>query len=351
MAIMEQGDYTHGRGDFEDRLKMPGRWENVIRFFPVELRQILARIPISLQDRIIEIRLRMNHPLEINVNQFSTFINPDGIPVAEPSLAVIISLEMIQKFLHSITAGSWYALEEELVQGYLTLPGGHRVGFTGHALQENGKIRLIRNIGSINFRIAKTFTGIASPILPLLWKEQHFLKTLIISPPAAGKTTLLREIIRVISYGDPTIKLPALHVGLVDERSEIAGSFQGVPQLDVGPRTDILDGAPKKEGIYLLLRAMNPDVIATDEIGTEEDAIVIGDVINAGVSFLVTAHARNITEAILRPGLKRLLETGSVERLITLSNRLGSGTIESVKGGIHAPELLKEALSPGGSND
>jgi Uncharacterized protein conserved in bacteria len=120
--------------------------------------------------------------------------------------------------------------------------------------------------------------------------------------------------------------------------------------LDVGPRTDLLDGAPKKEGIYLLLRAMNPDLIATDEIGTEDDARVIGDVINAGVSFLVTAHARNIAEAMLRPGLKRIMETGSVERCITLSNRLGSGTIESVKAAIGAPELLAQAVRPGGIN-
>jgi stage III sporulation protein AA len=351
MAIMRQGDCAPSQGNSDDKPKTQEEWESIIRFFPSELRQVLARIPTSLHDKIIEIRLRMNQPLEINVNQFSTFVNGDGIPVSEPSSAVMIRLEMIQKFLHSITAGSWYALEEELVQGYLTLPGGHRVGFAGHALQENGKIRLIRNIGSVNFRIAKTFTGIARPILPLLWKDHRFLKTLIISPPAAGKTTLLREIIRQVSYGDPEIKLPALHVGLVDERSEIAGSFQGVPQLDVGPRTDLLDGAPKKEGIYLLLRAMNPDLIATDEIGTEEDAMAIGDVINAGVSFLVTAHARNITEAIVRPGLKRLLETGSVERLITLSNRLGSGTIESIKGSIHGPELLRESIAPGGSHD
>lgn len=162
---------------------------------------------------------------------------------------------------------------------------------------------------------------------------------------------MLREIIRTISMGDPSVKRPGLHVGLVDERSEIAGSFQGVAQLDVGPRTDLLDGAPKKEGIYLLLRAMNPDIIATDEIGTEEDAAVIGDVINAGVSFLVTAHARNITEAIIRPGLKRILETGAVERLITLSNRLGNGTIESIKAGINGPELLGKVIAPGETDD
>lgn len=326
------------------------KWEAVLQFFPADLRQILERLPVNLQSKVIEIRLRINQPLEINFDQESSFIAANGMPAPESAKGVVIGPEIMKKLLHSVTTGSWYALEEELIQGFLTLPGGHRVGFTGHALQENGQIRFIRNIGSVNFRIAKALKGIARPVLPLLWKDGRFLKTLIISPPAAGKTTLLREIIREVSYGDIRLNLPGLHVGLVDERSEIAGSYQGVAQLDVGPRTDLLDGAPKKEGIYLLLRAMNPDLIATDEIGTEDDVRVISDVINAGVSFLATAHARNITEAILRPGLKRILETGSVERLITLSNRLGSGTIESVKAGISAPELLAEAIRPGGTD-
>jgi stage III sporulation protein AA len=327
------------------------KWESILQFFPSDLRQILERLPVNLQSKVIEIRLRIHQPLEINFDRESFFIAAAGAPVRDLSKAVVISPEMMKKVLHSVTAGSWYALEEELVQGFLTLPGGHRVGFTGHALQENGKIRFIRNIGSVNFRIAKALKGIARPIMPLLWKEGRFLKTLIISPPAAGKTTLLREIVREVSYGNSMLNIPGLHVGLVDERSEVAGSYQGVAQLDVGPRTDLLDGAPKKEGIYLLLRAMNPDLIATDEIGAEDDARVIGDVINAGVCFLATAHARNITEAMLRPGLKRIMETGAVERLVTLSNRLGSGTIESVKAGIGAPELLPEAIHPGGTDD
>ncbi|HBE80426.1 MAG TPA: stage III sporulation protein AA [Firmicutes bacterium] len=327
------------------------KWQEILQFFPTDLRQILARFPVNIQNSAIEIRLRINQPLEINLDAKSVFIATDGRPVNEISQAVLISPEMIKKLLQSISAGSWYALEEESVQGYLTLPGGHRVGFTGHALQENGRIRFIRNIGSLNFRIAKTLKGIATPVMPLLWKEGRFLKTLIISPPAAGKTTLLREIIREVSYGNPRYNSAGIHVGLVDERSEIAGSYQGIPQLDVGPRTDLLDGASKKEGIYLLLRAMNPDLIATDEIGTDDDVRTIADVINAGVSFLATAHARNITEAILRPGLKRILENGSVERLITLSNRMGSGTIESIKAGISESELLAAAIRPGGTDD
>jgi stage III sporulation protein AA len=318
-----------------------GYWGEVLRFFPIELRQVLAGIQARLQSRIIEIRLRLNQPLEINLGNESRFVGATGAVIEDLKQALIIGSNELKRVINSITTGSFYALDEEMTQGYITLPGGHRVGFGGKVIQNAGKIRLIRNISSLNFRIAKEIRGIAQPVLPLLWKDGRFLKTMILSPPASGKTTLLREIIREVSYGVPGLNLPGLTVGLVDERSEIAGSYQGVAQFDVGPRTDILDACPKKEGVYLLLRAMNPQIIATDEIGQESDWAVIEDIINAGISFITTAHARNITEAMFRPGLKRILETGSVERLIILSNRLGVGTVESIKAGISGAEYWR----------
>lgn len=331
-------------------LPIQNKWNEILRFFPVDLQQLLAKVPSDLQSEAIEIRLRIKQPLELNLGNKGVLLSAKGEPVNSPEKAFIISAEEVKRFLNSITNASYYALEDEFAQGYLTLPGGHRVGFTGYVLQDRGRIRLIRNISSLNFRIAKAIRGIAKPILPLLWKGGRFLRTLIISPPAAGKTTLLREIIRQVSYGNHQLNIPALHVGLVDERSEIAGSYQGVSQLDVGPFTDILDGAPKKEGIYLLLRAMNPQLIATDEIGTDEDVVVIRDIINAGVSFIATAHARDLTDVMLRPGLKQIMETGSIERLIFLSNRLGAGTVESIKAGVGAPELLPKAFRLGGNH-
>lgn len=323
----------------------------ILRFFPAEFRKLLGKIITDSKIRVIEIRVRANQPLELNLGYKNGWVTPAGNLTANPAEAFIVSRDDLKKILNSITAGSFYALEEEMTQGYFGLPGGHRVGFTGHVLLKAGTIRLIRDISSLNFRIAKAIYGMAKPILPLLWKDGRFFKTLIISPPAAGKTTLLREIVREISYGVPQLGIPGLHIGLVDERSEIAGSFQGVAQLDVGPRTDILDACPKKDGVYLLLRAMNPDLIATDEIGCEEDLRMMEDIINAGVSFIATAHARNLFEVLLRPGLKRILEAGLVDRLITLSTRLGVGTIESVKAGAAGSELLLSSIRPGGRYD
>ncbi len=318
-----------------------------IRFFPSELRQVLLKIPVDLQAKLIEVRVRINQPLELNFGMSDSLITAKGDMTDDPKTALIIDAELLRKTLNAFTTGSFYALEEELNQGYLALPGGHRVGITGQVFYNGGSIRVIRNISSINFRIAHSITGIARPIIPFLWREGRFLKTLIIGAPATGKTTLLREVIREISSGIPALGIPGIHVGVVDERSEIAGSYQGIPQLDVGPRTDVLDGCSKRDGVYLLLRSMNPDLIATDEVGREEDFRVIEDIINAGVSFIATAHARNLTEAILRPGLKKVLQEGAVERLIMVSNRLGIGTVESIKSGVSGPELLTNGLTGG----
>ncbi len=316
-----------------------------LRFFPSELRQVLLRIPRDSQSKLIEIRMRTNQPLELNFGATDSFISSKGDLANKIEEALVINNDLLRKTLNAFTTGSFYALEEELNQGYLALPGGHRVGITGQVFYNGESIRIIRNISSINFRIARSIIGIARPLLPFLWKEGRFLKTLIIGAPATGKTTLLREIIREISTGAPSLGIPGIHVGLVDERSEIAGSYQGIPQLDVGPRTDVLDNCSKRDGVYLLLRAMNPHLIATDEVGREDDFRVIEDILNAGVSFLATAHARNLTEAILRPGLKKVLQEGAVERLVFVTNRLGIGTVESIKSGINGPELLTNRLT------
>jgi stage III sporulation protein AA len=314
-------------------------WAEALRFFPTELRSALGKVENTVYSKVIEFRLRVNQPFEVNCGRESFWLQGDGGISSNPAHSLIISPDLLKKTINSITTGSFYAVDDEIAQGYLALPGGHRVGFSGKAVLNSGEIRFIRNISSLNFRIAREVKGIARPILPLLWKEGQILKTLILSPPACGKTTLLRDIIRELSYGVPGLKIPAFHIGLIDERSEVAGSYQGVTQMDVGPRTDILDSCPKRLGVYLLLRSMSPQVIATDEIGRDEDIAILEDIINAGVSFIATAHARNLAEAALRPGLKKILESGAVERLIVLSNRLGIGTIESVTSGIGGLEL------------
>jgi stage III sporulation protein AA len=326
-------------------------WEGTLGFFPPNIRTILAKIPEEAHSRVLEIRLRVNQPLELVFGDSSAWLRPDGGTTSRNMETFRLGQADLKAVMNSFTAGSFYALEETIAQGYIALPGGHRVGIAGFTLCEAGRVRLIRNISSLNFRIARSIRGIARPILPWLWEKGRFLKTLLLSPPAAGKTTLLREIVRMVSNGVPELSIPGIRVGVADERSEIAGCFLGEPQLDVGSRTDVLDGCPKREGVYLLLRAMNPQLIATDEIGAGGDLQIIEDIINTGVSFLATAHACNLQEAAGRPGLKKILDTGMVQRLVCLSNRMGVGTVESIKAGVDGPELLPGPFRPEADRD
>lgn len=314
-------------------------WEQIVSFFPSELRQILESIAAPLRQEAIEIRLRLQQPLELNLRRGSLFISRSGGAVNDWRQGLIITSDDLLKTINSVTTGSLYALEDELANGYITLPGGHRVGFTGRAVLNDGKIRLIRNISSLNFRIAREIFGIATSVLPHLRNEKHLMKTMIIGPPASGKTTLLREICRELSRGQPESGHDGVHVGVVDERSEIAGSFQGLPQFNLGPKTDVLEGCSKRNGVYLLLRSMSPDVIITDEIGAPDDWLVLEDILNAGVSFIASAHAHNLEDAMRRPGLRRILDAGSVERIVVLSNRMGAGTLESIHSGLGVRDI------------
>lgn len=214
--------------------------------------------------------------------------------------------------MERICRHSMYAMEEELRNGYVTVAGGHRVGLTGKVVYDGQGVKTIRPINGLNFRICREVKGCADALLPrIIGADGKALNTLLVSPPGCGKTTLLRDIIRQWSDG-------GLTVGVVDERSEIGGSYRGVPQNDVGRRTDLLDGCPKEEGMMLLLRAMAPDVIAVDELGGERDARAVEAVSNAGVRLLCTVHGADIADLRQKPSLAPLLAKRIFKRLVVL---------------------------------
>ncbi len=234
---------------------------------------------------------------------------------------IFLSEEMLRRSVMVLSKSSFYAFEEEMKQGYLTIKGGHRVGLCGEAVLKSGCIQTLKNISSLNFRIAREVKGAAVPLLPYLWNGRKPRRCLIASPPAVGKTTVLRDLARIFGSGDG---VPPLNVGIADERGEIAGSFLGVPQMDVGERTDVISGCLKADGVMMLIRAMAPQLVLTDEIGRKNDALALMDALNCGVTVIATAHGASYEELRKRPVIRELLEWSFFERII-LIERTQSG--------------------------
>jgi len=284
---------------------------NICTFFCARIQAIVSQISPDQFKKISEIRLRVDKPMIIKTAGRDYFVEQSGRLIFTSAGAFCPTVDDIKETMERISRHSFYAYESELSMGYITLPGGHRVGVAGQVVLENGGVRSWKYISAINIRIAHSVPGCADAVLPQITSEAGLYHTMIIAPPGCGKTTLLRDIVRQISNKGIT-------VGLVDERSEVAGCFHGVPQNDVGLRTDVLDGCPKAMGMTMLLRAMSPDVIAVDELGGEDDAKAVETVLNAGVKLLCTAHGVDVEDAKKNPALAKMLERGIFERFVVL---------------------------------
>lgn len=307
-----------------------GIFDYVIENLALEIKQPLARLPNRLKENSEEIRLRVNSPLCLYCQGRDYYIKRDGEVTNNIQEALIVDLEMISKSFQLVCNYSIYALSEELKNGYITIKGGHRVGIGGKVIYGNQGIESIKNISSLNFRIAREKKGISNNIINYLIKNGDFLNTMIISPPQCGKTTLLRDIVRNLSNGMDKIGISGYKLGLIDERSEVAGLFNGIPQKDVGIRTDILDSCRKSHGIMLMIRSMSPEIIAVDEIGSKDDAEAISEALRAGISLIATIHGNSIEDIITRPSIKSLFDEEIFKRFIIMDNSQGVGTIRMI---------------------
>ena len=315
---------------------------HLLSMIPQQFRDVLRGLPNQVLTQLEEIRIRKEQPVELIYGNVSRFLCSSGELSAHHKKGWKISAHEMEKITNLISQHSIYALEEELKRGYVTITGGHRIGIVGKVMVEKGEVKAIRDISGFNIRIAREKKGIALPLVPFLLESGRILNTLILSPPQCGKTTLLRDLARAISYGN--VHLSGKKVSIVDERSEIAGSVNGIPQKDVGPRTDILDACPKAEGIMMLIRSMSPDVIIADEIGRPEDAIAIQEALNAGVSIITSAHAASLQDLNRRPTLSRMIGQGMFERYIVLGRSKGVGTVEGIFSS-QFESLAKEGIS------
>lgn len=295
--------------------------DRILNVLPCNVRLILKREELKF-DHLQEIRLRTDKPLLLIYRGRELFAGQMR------GRSYIVTKEDIREMLDYISNYSLYAYEQEMKQGFITIEGGHRVGMAGQVIIEEGKVRNLKHISSVNVRISHEIVGCADKIFPYVTKGRNLYHTLIISPPRCGKTTLLRDMVRQISDGNTYLK--GKSVGVVDERSEIGGCYMGVAQNHLGIRTDVLDGCPKAEGMIMLIRSMSPEVIAVDEIGAEEDVYAIEYAMHCGCKMIATVHARSMEELKSKPVFERLIREKRFERYVLLGNRVQIGEIEGV---------------------
>lgn len=301
--------------------------QDITKLFPAQIRKALGQALFD-RNKIYEIRLRVNAPLIVIYQGKEYFLTLEGELTREEAKAYHVQTEDLKEMLEYISGYSLYAFEEEIRQGFLTIVGGHRVGIAGKTILDGNKIKSLKYISYINLRLSHQIKGCASPILPYIIKNRQICHTLIISPPRCGKTTLLRDLIRQVSNGNRY--MPGVSVGVVDERSEIAGSYQGIPQNDLGIRTDVLDCCPKAEGMMMLIRSMSPEVVAVDELGDYEDIHAIESVIHCGCKLFATVHGSSIEDIKRKPLLQRLMQEKVFERYIVLYKEDCAGQIKAI---------------------
>lgn len=306
---------------------MNTRLAEILNYVPKHLQTILLNTFTISGDSIQEIRVRIGMPLIVGTINGSFAVLADGSVSPAVGGAYIVSETDLRQIFQAICENSVYAYLDDIRQGFITIKGGHRVGFSGRAVVSDGKIENFREISSLNIRIAREIEGAANEIIGnILSPAGNVINTLIVSPPMGGKTTVLRDLARQVS--DKGIK-----TAVIDDRGELAALYRGIPQNNIGVQTDVIENAPKSEAVVMMLRAMSPQMMITDEIATREDAAAIAQCFGTGVSVIGSTHGDCIDEVMSREILKPLFGGTGFKRIILLQKD-GSGLNMRISGSV-----------------
>ncbi len=301
--------------------KKPKWMTDLQELWPPTVAKALLALPMETMAAVDEVRMRCGRPLMISCGTGDVFVKSNGQTSKTPDGSLRMTQEEIKYLFQAACQHSVYAYEEEIRQGFLTLKGGYRLGLAGRITVKDGKVAALSHCAGACVRIMRELKGCADEAMRVARPQGSVYSTLIISPPMMGKTTLLRDMTRQISDG--IFGVGGKRVCLVDERAELAGCVAGVPQLDVGLRTDVLDGCPKAAGMMMALRSLSPQVLVTDELGGEEDAKAVMEAAFAGVKVLATVHGKDENDLMQRQGMRLLIQERVFERYLVLGQAPG----------------------------
>ncbi len=285
------------------------RFEMLLCYLPENLKSILLKLSPEFKESAQEIRLRAGRPLTLTMSGSQFFVCKSGTYMLPRADSVFVTPEDLNNCFLKLCRHSVYSHNHELCEGYISLENGHRAGICGKVVLKDGKIETVRDISSINIRIAKEVPNCASEILNTC-RDGGIL---ICGGPGTGKTTLLRDVCRQLASGRVG---SCKKVAVVDSRGEIAAVSGGVPNTDMGSTADIITGVQKSKGIEMALRTLFPDVIAFDELGDMDEVLAVAQSFNSGVRIITTAHIGNEADLLKRPTVLRLLKTGAIEWVV-----------------------------------
>ena len=278
---------------------------------PDQVQQALKHLPLA---QIYELRLRANAPVVACV---------DGRNF--PLQGVDVTCEDLENIVHKAAEYAIYAVLDQIVKGFITIRGGVRIGIAGELVVEHGQVLAVKHISSLCIRVPHAVKNCAYALVPYLFGLERPLSTLIVAPPGAGKTTMLRDLARQIGQ-----KYPHLNTLLLDERGELAACYQGEPQLDVGQNCDVITGGTKAFGFENGLRSLRPDVIITDEIATADDAAMLARAVRSGVVVIASVHAADMGEVRAKPDLGILVTQGVFDRYVVLRTGERAGEVVGI---------------------